>query len=219
MNSKLNYYVVPDGRGTKSPELRLRLARGYSHLSPSDFLLCECCLHLFGRLPDRRDMRSPELRLRLARGYSHLTPSVLHSKLRTYKVDSKLEVPKKCKTPCLSERRKALNMNNPLQAKRSSGSTTMTTLSINSEGVELLRSSGEIRRPAPSCASLARGYSHVSPSDFLLCECCLHLFGRLPDRRDTKSPELRLRLARGYSHLTPSVLHSKLRTCSYDFFE
>jgi hypothetical protein len=38
-----------------------------------------------------------------------------------------------------SERRKALNVNNPVQAKRSSGS--MTILSINSEGVELLRSS------------------------------------------------------------------------------
>jgi hypothetical protein len=50
-----------------------------------------------------------------------------------------------------SERRKALNVNNPLQAKRSSGS--MTTLSSNSVGVELLRSSvifDDLPRAAPA---------------------------------------------------------------------
>jgi hypothetical protein len=57
MNNRLNYYVVHERGGCENPELRLRLAGGYSYLSPSDFLITP------NRVSD------------LQRGYSYLSPS------------------------------------------------------------------------------------------------------------------------------------------------
>ena len=57
----------------------------------------------------------------------------------------------------------AYNVDNPLQAKRSSGQKD-TTGTHNSKGVELLRSSGTIRIPYPELRLwLARGYPRSRP--------------------------------------------------------
>ena len=68
-----------------------------------------------------------------------------------------------------SIRRKAYHVDNPVQAKRSSGEKDLSHLPTTPLGVELLRSSGErgVLPPTPSCASLAGGYPRLRPSVLL----------------------------------------------------
>ena len=66
-------------------------------------------------------------------------------------------------------RRKAYHVDNPVQAKRSSGWKGILFPSPTPLGVELLRSSdGERDFHTPSCASLARGYPHSRPTVLIL---------------------------------------------------
>jgi len=59
-------------------------------------------------------------------------------------------------------------VDNPLQAKRSSGVTDITPVHLTPKWVELLRSFGGQRAAStPSCASLARGYPRVRPTVLL----------------------------------------------------
>jgi len=63
-------------------------------------------------------------------------------------------------------RRKAYNMNNPVQAKRSSGHKRLLLYRLNYVAVQPatgLREE-EVRIFTPSCASLARGYQYLRPT-------------------------------------------------------
>jgi len=70
---------------------------------------------------------------------------------------------------CVSIRRNAYDVDNPVQAKRSSGWKNVSYLPATPFGVELLRSSRDGESSlTPSYASLARGYPHLRPSVLLL---------------------------------------------------
>ena len=69
----------------------------------------------------------------------------------------------------VSIRRKAYDVDNPVQAKCSSGWKNVSYLPATPLGVELRRSSGDGESSlTPSYASLARGYPHLRPAVLLL---------------------------------------------------
>jgi len=75
---------------------------------------------------------------------------------------------------CDAIRRKAYNVDNPVQAKRSSGWKNVSYLPATPLGVELRRSSRDGESAlTPSYALLARGYPHLRPS-VLLVKIVMH---------------------------------------------
>ena len=73
----------------------------------------------------------------------------------------------------LKIRRKAYNVNNPVQAKRRSG-IEMPLHNLNCVAVQPTTGlrAWVLDSHSPSCASLARGYQHLRPSVFL--DKCVH---------------------------------------------